>query len=109
MTTATDVETATHYLDKEEELRVEVKLGTTVTLTLTDGTAEIFGAELPKSTPTELPGGKYAVYSWHGATLQIIGETEHAYTARDTPMVTYLNVDGVLEVREKGKSFSWKN
>ena len=25
--------------------------------TLTRGTAEIFGAELPKSTPVELPGG----------------------------------------------------
>lgn len=94
-------ESATHYLDKEEELRVEVKLGTSVTLTLTDGTAEIFGAELPKATPTELPGGKYAIYSWSGATLEIVGETEHAYSARETPMRVYLNLDGVLHERRK--------
>lgn len=94
-------ETATHYLDKEEELRVEVQLGTSVTLTLTDGTAEIFGAEMPKGTPTELPGGKYAIYSWSGATLEIVGETEHAYSARETPMRVYLNLDGVLHERRK--------
>ena len=40
--------TQTHYLNKEEEFRVEVKIGTSVKVTLTDGTAEIFGAELSK-------------------------------------------------------------
>ena len=72
-----------------------------MTLTLTDGAAEIFGAELPKGTKTELPGGKYAIFSWSGATVELVGETEHAYSARETPMRTYLNVDGVLEERRK--------
>ena len=34
----------THYLNKEEEFRIEVKIGTSVRVTLTDGTAEVFGA-----------------------------------------------------------------
>ena len=33
--------------------------------------------------------------------MEISGETEHAYSARETPMLTYLNVDGVLEERRK--------
>jgi hypothetical protein len=30
-----------------------------------------------------------------------LGETEHAYSARETPMLTYLNLDSVLEERRK--------
>ena len=93
--------TQTHYLNKEEEFRVEVKIGTSVKVTLTDGTAEIFGAELPKGTPVTLPGGKHAVFSWHGATIDVLGATELEYVARDTPMTQYLNLDGVLEERRK--------
>lgn len=92
---------ATHYLDKEEELRVEVKLGTSVVVTLTDGTAEIFGAELPKGTPVDLPGGKHAIFSWHGATIEMLGEPEHCYAAGETPMVEYANVEGVMEARRR--------
>ena len=93
--------TQTHYLNKEEEFRVEVKIGTSVKVTLTDGTAEIFGAELPKGTPVTLPGGKHATFSWHGATIDVLGATELEYVARDTPMTQYLNLDGVLEERRK--------
>ena len=93
--------TQTHYLNQEEEFRVEVKIGTSVKVTLTDGTAEIFGAELPKGTPVTLPGGKHAVFSWHGATIDVLGATELEYVARDTPMTQYLNLDGVLEERRK--------
>ena len=93
--------TQTHYLNKEEEFRVEVKIGTSVKVTLTDGTAEIFGAELPKGTPVTLPGGKHAIFSWHGATIDVLGATELEYVARDTPMTQYLNLDGVLEERRK--------
>ena len=75
----------THYLNKEEEFRIEVKIGTSVRVTLTDGTAEVFGAELPKGTPVELPGGKHAIFSWHGATIDVSGPTELEYVARDTP------------------------
>jgi len=91
----------THYLNKEEEFRIEVKIGTSVRVTLTDGTAEVFGAELPKGTPVELPGGKHAIFSWHGATIDVSGPTELEYVARDTPMAQYLNLDGVLEERRK--------
>ena len=72
----------THYLNKEEEFRIEVKIGTSVRVTLTDGTAEVFGAELPKGTPVELPGGKHAIFSWHGATIDVSGPTELEYVAR---------------------------
>ncbi|EEH51471.1 pre-mrna cleavage complex family protein [Micromonas pusilla CCMP1545] len=96
------MESQTHYLNNDEELRVEVKLGTVVTATLVDGAAEIFGAELPKKTPTTLPGGKHAIFSWRGATIEIAGETEMTYTANaSAPMTAYLNVDGVLQRRRE--------
>ena len=81
---------------------MEVKLGTSVVVTLTDGTAEIFGAELPKGTPVDLPGGKHAIFSWHGATIEMLGEPEHCYVAGETPMVEYANVEGVMEARRRG-------
>ena len=56
-------------------------IGTLVTLTLTDGAAEIFGAELPKGTKTELPGGKYAIFSWSGATVELVGRALHKYSS----------------------------
>ena len=80
---------------------MEVKLGTSVVVTLTDGTAEIFGAELPKGTPVDLPGGKHAIFSWHGATIEMLGEPEHCYVAGETPMVEYANVEGVMEARRR--------
>ena len=96
------MESQTHYLNNDEELRVEVKLGTVVTATLVDGAAEIFGAALPKKTPTTLPGGKHAIFSWRGATIEIAGETEMTYTANaSAPMTAYLNVDGVLQRRRE--------
>jgi polyribonucleotide 5'-hydroxyl-kinase len=94
-------EPAAHFLDAEEELRVEVALGSSVVLTLVDGTAEIFGAELPKGAPVTLPGGKHAVFTWHGATLEMVGEPEICYSAKETPMVAYSNVEGIMEARRK--------
>ena len=90
-----------HELRKEEELRVEVAHGRFVHVTLTDGTAEIFGAEIAKGAAVKLPGGKHAIFTWSGASLTLRGTPEHCYAASETPMVTYANVEGVLEKRRE--------
>ena len=66
---------------------------------LVDGTAEIFGAELPKGAPYSRR--KHAVFTWHGATLEMVGEPEICYSAKETPMVAYSNVEGIMEARRK--------
>ena len=48
-----------------------------------------------------LPGGKHAVFTWHGATLEMVGEPEICYSAKETPMVAYSNVEGIMEARRK--------
>ena len=90
-----------HELQKEEELRVEVAHGRFVHVTLTDGTAEIFGAEIARGAAVKLPGGKHAIFTWSGASLTLRGTPEHCYAASETPMVTYANVEGVLEKRRE--------
>ncbi|KAE8721001.1 hypothetical protein F3Y22_tig00017725pilonHSYRG00028 [Hibiscus syriacus] len=39
------------------------------------------------------------VFTWHGATIEIDGDTETDYTADETPMNSYVNLHAVLEVR----------
>lgn len=84
------------HIDKEQELRFEVKFDEHVTVVLTRGTAEIFGTELAADRPYKFCGVKSAIFSWHGADLEITGPC-HAYIASETPMVTYANVHAVLE------------
>ncbi|RKP28700.1 hypothetical protein METBISCDRAFT_28872, partial [Metschnikowia bicuspidata] len=45
------------------EWRFEVPYKTIVTLTVTNGVAEIFGTELPNDVPLRFTGCKYAVYA----------------------------------------------
>jgi len=42
-------------------------------------------------------GSKVAVFSWEGCSLKLTGKTEVSYTAKETPMVMYLNVHVALE------------
>lgn len=56
---------------------------------LTSGRAEVFGTELAPDKPyTFFPGAKVAVYTWHGCTLKLTGNTEGTYVAKETPMVS---------------------
>ncbi|KAK9107758.1 hypothetical protein Syun_023769 [Stephania yunnanensis] len=86
-------------LDKECELRVEVG-ETPLRFRLLNGTAEIFGTELPPEIWLTFPPRlKFAVFTWYGATVELNGTTETDYTADETPMVSYVNVHAVLDGR----------
>lgn len=61
----------TFTVEAEHELRLEVEHKKTLTLTLLKGTAELFGAELPRDQPLPFVGTKLAIFTWHGATLEV--------------------------------------
>ncbi|KAI5083036.1 hypothetical protein GOP47_0002779 [Adiantum capillus-veneris] len=88
-----------HKLQKESELRVEVGWESSIRLQVIDGTAEIFGTELPPQFKLTFTAGlKFAIFTWDGATVEIEGSAE-AYVADETPMVSYVNVHAILEQR----------
>nr|XP_043615202.1 protein CLP1 homolog [Erigeron canadensis]XP_043615203.1 protein CLP1 homolog [Erigeron canadensis]XP_043615204.1 protein CLP1 homolog [Erigeron canadensis]XP_043615205.1 protein CLP1 homolog [Erigeron canadensis] len=87
-------------LDKESELRIEVNVNTSLRLRLLNGTAEIFGTEMPpENWLTFPPRMKFAIFTWHGATIEMQDNTETDYVADETPMISYVNVHAVLEGR----------
>lgn len=87
-------------LEKECELRVEVSENAPLRLRLLNGTAEIFGTEIPPEIWLSFPPRlKFAVFTWYGATIEMEGITETDYTADETPMISYVNVHAVLEGR----------
>jgi len=75
------------------------------------------GTEVAVNQRVALSQQKVALFSWHGATVELEGKCElacvpcrraHAlalsprsYVAGDTPMATYVNVHAVLEERRK--------
>lgn len=86
-------------LEKECELRVEVS-ETPLKLRLVNGSAEIYGTELPPELWLTIPPTlKFAVFTWYGAVIELDGPTETDYTADETPMINYVNVHAVLEGR----------
>lgn len=89
-------------LQKESELRVEVGMDSPLKLQLVIGTAEVFGTELPPMFWMTFPAAhKFAVFTWHGCTIELDGISEVAYVADETPMVSYVNVHAVLERRRR--------
>lgn len=89
------------HLKKEEELRFEVDFGSTVTLTLLRGTAEVFGTELAVGRKYTVSGCKRAVFTWNGAgcDLELQGNASHVYVAEGAPMIIYANIHSALEQR----------
>lgn len=63
---------------------------------MTDGTGEIFGTELAKDRAYTFTRCKFALFSWHGCTIEVAGQC-HAYVGKETPMNAYMNVHGMLE------------
>ena len=62
------------------------------------GFAEIFGTELSRNKEyTFSNGGKFAVFTWHGATIVMTGNIEDAYVSVETPMLFYVNIHTALE------------
>lgn len=97
-------------LDRESELRIEVGNDSPLRLRLLNGTAEIFGSELPPEIwQTFPPRLKFAVFTWYGATIEMDGSTELDYTADETPMVSYVNVHAILEGRRNRAKASSSN
>lgn len=80
-----------------------------MTLVLQAGKAEVFGTEIAVGQELCLKGQKLAIFTWHGATIQVTGKPEVAYQENDTPMASYLNVHGILEARrQKAKASTGK-
>ncbi|KAK7609348.1 hypothetical protein BKA81DRAFT_391569 [Phyllosticta paracitricarpa] len=92
-------EPRTIALSPKTEFRFEVSHSSTLSIKLTNGTAELFGTELACNAkePYIFRGYKGAVYTWHGCRLQVEGETESEYVAEETPMVEYANVGFAIE------------
>nr|CAB3446112.1 unnamed protein product [Digitaria exilis] len=87
-------------LDPRSELRVEVPPDAPLRVRLVAGTAEIFGTELPPEGWVPIPPrSKIAIFTWHGATLELDGVTESEYPSEETPMVVYVNTHAILDAR----------
>ncbi|CAI7878504.1 unnamed protein product [Closterium sp. NIES-54] len=90
-------------LERETELRVEVEWDAKLAVKLVSGTAEIFGSEIAVGQNVAFDGGeKFAVFTWHGCSLEVRGSPtlpDAMYAADETPMVSYLNLHAVLNVR----------
>ncbi|KAG7576018.1 Pre-mRNA cleavage complex subunit Clp1 C-terminal [Arabidopsis thaliana x Arabidopsis arenosa] len=96
-------------LERESELRIEVS-EEPLRLRVVNGTAEIFGSELPPEIwRTFPPRMKFAVFTWYGATIEMDGVTETDYTADETPMVSYINVHAILDARRRFAKASTSN
>uniref|UniRef100_U5EVR2 Protein CLP1 homolog n=1 Tax=Corethrella appendiculata TaxID=1370023 RepID=U5EVR2_9DIPT len=95
------IKTTEYKLENDSELRFEIEAkNEKIVVTLTSGYAELFGTELVKGKAYEFQtGAKVAIFSYHGCTLEMIGNPEQniAYVAKETPMIQYLNSHSALE------------
>ena len=96
---ATGVSGTTWTLRAGEEFRFEVSHNEIATITLTSGSAEIFGAEMVANRAYCFTSTQQAVFSWHGCSLQVEGQTGHSYVASETPMNAFLQLHGELDGR----------
>jgi len=83
------------------ELRIEVARNREAHVTVTAGSAEVFGAELPLGQRVRLAGPcAAALFTWDGAAVAVeeglSGPPEAVYVAEDTPMAAYLNAHQVI-------------
>ena len=53
---------------------------------LLKGKAEVFGAEIVPDTTYKFADANVGVFTWHGCTLEVVGEVTLAYISRETPM-----------------------
>jgi polyribonucleotide 5'-hydroxyl-kinase len=93
--------TTRHTIPAESELRLEAPSTTSpITITLKSGSAEIFGAELPPERPILLKASKIAIFTWHGCTIDVVGEDDLdiLYISEETDAnVSYVNTHAQLE------------
>lgn len=88
-------------LERECELRIEVGENSPLRLRLLNGNAEIYGTEIPPEIWLNFPPRlKFAIFTWHGATIEMDGGSDTSdYVADETPMISYVNVHAILEAR----------
>ena len=95
-----DASTSRHALSPESELRLEIPVGVSCTVTLLRGSAELFGAELAPHRPLSLTGRKAAIFTWHGCTLDVSNkdQLDIEYVSEETEAnVAYVNTHAQLE------------
>jgi polyribonucleotide 5'-hydroxyl-kinase len=79
-----------YRLNEDNELRLEVG-NEDVIVELVDGVAEVFGTPLAlHKRYTFPPGFRCSIFTYQGALVEIIGRTESAYIATQTPMVCFI-------------------
>jgi polyribonucleotide 5'-hydroxyl-kinase len=86
-------------LAAETELRCEVAESEVLTIRLLDGSAEIFGIEVPLQKEVTLSDESIAVFTWYGCTIETVctGPNSVVDVYDNTPMATYANVHIQLE------------
>jgi len=93
-----------YKLSEDCELRLEVG-NKEIVVELLEGMAEVFGTALTLHKRYTLPPSfRAAIFTYKGAIVEVVGKTESAYIAQQTPMVFYLNVHAALTMmREKAR------
>jgi polyribonucleotide 5'-hydroxyl-kinase len=100
MTSNTTAPPSSHEwnLEAESEYRFELDPGTSLSITLIRGQAEIFGAELaPEKQYLFGQECKAAVFTWKGCTIQVVGTPSTEYISDETPMAAYANLHIAFE------------
>lgn len=87
-------------LEKEQELRFEAGK-TPISLKLLKGQAESFGAEIVRDSVYKFADANVGVFTWHGCTIEVVGEVSAAYISRETPMRLYVNCHAALEQKRR--------
>ncbi|KAL3098008.1 hypothetical protein niasHT_027553 [Heterodera trifolii] len=90
-----------YRLNEDNELRLEVGKEEVI-LELLEGSAEIFGSQISMHKRYSLPPGfRAAIFTYKGALIEVVGRTDSAYIAQQTPMIIYLNTHAALESMRK--------
>lgn len=84
-------------LPAENELRIESGPAPGIQLRLLSGTAELFGTELVPEKLYTFVARNFAIFSWHGAEIEIERAPKVAYVSDETPMVVVANMHAALE------------
>eukprot|EP01023_Acetabularia_acetabulum_P032409 TRINITY_DN30261_c0_g1_i2.p1 TRINITY_DN30261_c0_g1~~TRINITY_DN30261_c0_g1_i2.p1 ORF type:complete len:430 (+),score=60.49 TRINITY_DN30261_c0_g1_i2:113-1402(+) len=90
-----------HKIQKECELRLEAEGSGPVTITLLEGSAEVFGTELTLGKPVKIENQNIAVYTYQGCTVEVEGKPKIVYVAEDTNMHFFINLHHILEQQRK--------
>jgi len=72
-----------------------------MTVELTNGMAEIFGAEMALRRKYAFSGTQQAIFTWHGCDITVDGQCGHSYVARESPMQSYMQLHAELESRRE--------